>query len=249
LARVAVFDSGLGSLSVIRAIQRQTRCEIIYLADRRSFPYGKKTRAELDRIIRCTIARLREKFNPDYIVVASNTPSIILDIGSSKIFAVRPPIKEAQKISRTKSIAILATEAAVKSRSLSDFILREEIPKRAKIHKIGCSGLVGLVESGDFLSDKEKTERAVRSVLRERFERNDVDVATLSSTHLPFLRGYLEKQFPDVKFLDPAEDVAERISKKIKPSKKNTLRIYSTDAETFGNSLRRLGVKNRVVSL
>jgi len=248
LARIAVFDSGLGSLSVIRAIQRRTRCEIIYLADRRNFPYGRKTRAELDRIIRHTIAGLRERFDPDYIVVASNTPSIILDIGSPRIFAVRPPIREAQRISRTKSIAILATEAAAKSRSLSGFIAKEGIPKGTGIHRINCSRLVRLVESGDFLSDREKTERAIRSVLRKRFERGNVDVATLSSTHLPFLRGYLERQFPGVRFLDPAEDVAGRISRRIRPSEKNTLKIYSTDAKASGNILRRLGVRNRVIS-
>jgi len=249
LARIAVFDSGLGSLSVIRAIQRQTRCEIIYLADRRNFPYGRKTRSELGRIIRHTIAGLQERFEPDYIVVASNTPSIILDVGSPRILTVRPPIREAQRVSRTKNIAILATEAAVKSRSLSGFIAREGVPRGTKVHRINCSRLVELVESGDFLKDGGKTERAVRSALRERFERNNVDVATLSSTHLPFLRCHLERQFPDVRFLDPAEDVAERISKKIRPSKRNTLRIYSTDAEASGNILRRLGVRSRVIPL
>ena len=193
---------------------------------------------------------LKEKFNPDYIVIASNTPSIILNIRSAKIFTVKPPIKEAQKKSCSKNIAILATESTVKSKSLSNFILKEKIPKTVKIHKINCSKLVDLVESGEFLNNKEKTNRIIKDTLQKQINKNNIDVATLSSTHLPFLRTYLEKQFPSMKFLDPAQEVAKKLGKKIKPMKKNTLKIYSTyTTKTFENNLRRLGIKNKIISL
>ena len=71
------FDSGLGSLSIIKAIQKKTKSDIIYLADKKNFPYGKKTKLQLYKIITSTIKKISEKFNPDIIILASNTPSLL----------------------------------------------------------------------------------------------------------------------------------------------------------------------------
>ncbi len=250
MARIAVFDSGLGSLSVIRAIREEVKCEIIYLADQKNFPYGLKRRAELKKIIGDTICMLEERFGPDLIVVGSNTPSILLDVESPRVLAVKPPIKRAQRESASKSIAILTTQAMVKSRSLPAYIQSQRISDVIKIHKVNCSDLVGLVESGDFLNDVEKTRKVIRATLERRFRKDGIDVATLSSTHLPFLRGLLEELFPEIKFLDPARDIAMEIGKKVSPAKKNSLRIYSTDETgAFGDNLKRLGIKNKVTFL
>ena len=75
--KIVVFDSGLGSLSVIKAIQKKTKSDIIYLADKKNFPYGKKTKTQLHKIIEDTILKISEKFHPDVIVLASNTPSLL----------------------------------------------------------------------------------------------------------------------------------------------------------------------------
>ena len=71
----AVFDSGLGSLSIIKALQKTCKMEIIYFADQKNFPYGEKSKRNLTKIIRNSIQILSDKFNPDLIVVGSNTPS------------------------------------------------------------------------------------------------------------------------------------------------------------------------------
>lgn len=247
MARVAVFDSGLGSLSVIGEIQRQTRCEIIYLADRRSFPYGSKTRRELEGLITGTIAMLRKRFSPDLIVVGSNTPSILLDIESDDVLTVLPPVREAWEKSVSKSIAVLATGAAVRGRALSGYIAAQGVPEDG-VHGINCSELVELVESGDI--EGKNTGRAIERILRRRFERNGIDVATLSSTHLPFLRTSLEERFPEVTFLDPASGVARKVGEKIRPAKRNTLMIYTTRrTAAFERNVRRLGIKSRIISL
>jgi glutamate racemase len=51
MARIVVFDSGLGSLSIIKAIQKIIKSEIIYYADQQNFPYGEKSQAQLSKII------------------------------------------------------------------------------------------------------------------------------------------------------------------------------------------------------
>jgi len=58
MARIAVFDSGLGSLSIIKSIQKVCKIEIIYFADQKNFPYGKKTRKQLEQIIKKSIELL-----------------------------------------------------------------------------------------------------------------------------------------------------------------------------------------------
>ena len=48
---IVVFDSGFGSLSIIKEIQKKIKCEIIYIADQKNFPYGKKSPKQLSKII------------------------------------------------------------------------------------------------------------------------------------------------------------------------------------------------------
>ena len=95
MPKIVVFDSGLGSLSVIKSIQKKINAEIIYFADQDNYPYGTKSVSHLDKIIKSTIIKLQEEFEPDIIVVGSNTPSLLLDIEKkNKIIGVFPPLKE-----------------------------------------------------------------------------------------------------------------------------------------------------------
>ena len=54
MVKIAVFDSGLGSLSIIQQIQKISKNEIIYFADQQNYPYGGKSRAQLNKIIQTT---------------------------------------------------------------------------------------------------------------------------------------------------------------------------------------------------
>ena len=85
MAKIAVFDSGLGSLSIIKEIQKIVKSDIVYFADQKNYPYGTKSQAQLASIIKKTINLLEEKFMPDIIVVASNTPSLMLNLQSKKL--------------------------------------------------------------------------------------------------------------------------------------------------------------------
>ena len=76
--KIVVFDSGFGSLSVIKEIQRKVKSDIIYFADQKNFPYGKKSKKQLLEIINQSLEKISKEFNPDLIVLASNTPSLLL---------------------------------------------------------------------------------------------------------------------------------------------------------------------------
>ena len=253
--KIAVFDSGFGSISIIREIQKIFKGELIYFADQKNFPYGVKSTPHLEKIIKDTINLLEEKFSPDFIIMASNTPTLLLDYSriSRKLVGIYPPLSDAVKISGTRNIAILGTRSVIQSESVTEFIEKCNVPNDIMIHKIDCSLLVELVESGKFLTDEEYCKNIIKEVLEDIFLNNLVDVATLSSTHLPFLEPFLRSIFKNVKFLDPAKDIANGIKDfnlENNKSQQNTLRIFTSgDVKLFEKNLQMMGIKNKVNSL
>lgn len=248
MVKIAVFDSGLGSLSIIKAIQKICKSDIIYFADQKNFPYGKKSKKQLEIIIGQTIKLLEENFSPDVIVMASNTPSLMVKIANKKVIGVNLPIREAMMLSETKNIAILGTRAAIKSKSLSSYIKKFNFSKDKKIHKVNSSILVELVESNKFITYKAYCKKIIKKTLGDIFS-NKIDVATLSSTHLSFLKPLLSVEFPKVKFIDPADIVACKVLANIKKnkSKKNTIKIFTSgNVKKFEKNLHKLGIRNKV---
>jgi glutamate racemase len=242
--KIVVFDSGLGSLSIIKAIQKKTKSDIIYLADKKNFPYGKKTKSQLYKIVSDTIKKISERFDPDVIVLASNTPSLLFRENlPNNVITVLPPLK---KILKPGNVAILTTEIVVKSKELDNYI--SEFNNLKNISKINCSELVELVESGKFLTHEKDCVKTILKVLKDEFKENKIKVATLSSTHLPFLLPFMKKYFRRVEFLDPADDVAIKISKLKGPkSIKNSLSIYTTKSpKALQRNLKSMGISNKV---
>ena len=252
MPRIAVFDSGFGSLSIIKPIQQKTKSEILYFADQKNFPYVRQSVSELRKIIESTITRLRKKFEPDLIIIGSNTPSLLLKkIVKSKIIRVFPPIKNAIKKTKSNRIAILATKSVIESNALKIFI-KKNTPKTIKVIKINASPLVDLVESGRFISDRKFCKKIIEKNLLGPIKNNNIDVITLSSTHLPFLLPILKQVFPKVTFLDPADSVADQVIKKLKTpkSKRNSIKIFTSgNVKLLQKQLRQIGIRNTVKSL
>ena len=252
MVKIAVFDSGMGSLSIIHAIQKISKAEIIYFADQQNYPYGKKSQVQLRKIIQKSIKLMQERFSPDIIVVASNTPSLMLNLATRKIIDVKPPLKYAQKISKSKQIVILATKAAIKSKGLTEYIKKNNFPKSFRIFKIDCSNLVELVESGKFLTDKKYCKKIIKKTLQQILSQQPIDTITLSSTHLLFLKSLLEKEYSYIQFIDPGNIIAQKVYTKIKhkQSKRNLLKIFTSgNVKSFQRKLNKIGIKNKVSSL
>jgi len=249
LAKIAVFDSGLGSLSIIKEIQKNMKADIVYFADQKNYPYGNKSQAQIASIIKKTINLLEKKFTPDIIVVASNTPSLMLNLQTGKIVDVKPPLKLAQKQSKSKKIGILATKASVNSKGLANYVTENNIPKSYEIFKIDGSNLVDLVESGKFLNNEKYCKKIIKKSLDDYIITEKIDTITLSSTHLLFLKKILKKEYPKVEFVDPGSLVAKKIFHKIKnkQSKRNSLKIFTSgNIINFKNKLNKIGIKNKI---
>ena len=248
---VAVFDAGIGSYAIVAEIKRQwPHRDILYFADRASFPYGGKDRQELLAVMERTIRRL-ETYAPSAIVMASNAPSIMVLEEARKLTrlplsGVFPPLAEALAASRTGKVGIMGVQSLIASAELTGFIARHA-PVPDHVARINASAMVDLVESGAFLFSPAETQQAVDAFAAAVIAADeDIDVLTLSSTHLPWLKSFFEKALPEVTFLDPAEAVVAALG----PGTAGTGRIQGLvtedetyDLATFGRMLKRIGVE------
>lgn len=252
-----MFDSGIGSLSIIRELRREVPSEdLLYFADRAHFPYGTKSYAELRTIIVNTVSYLK-RYRPKLVVVASNTPSIqVLDdirrvVTDVPVIGVRPPLKEAAKLTRKKHIGIMATEGTIRSKELENQI-RRQVPQHILVTKFNASPIVELIEHGVHLENERRTFDVISRVLGDSVNEK-IDVITLSSTHLPFVKKYLNALLPTVRFVDPAQAVAKDVRKFLsfyrmaKKSGSGRLQILVSDGKReFEKSLRAMGVKEPI---
>lgn len=213
---LAVFDSGIGSYGVVKAIQEKLPMQdILYLADRASFPYGGKNRNQLVQIMEKTIDFL-SGYHPSGIVIASNAPSIMVleelkKTAKLPLFGVYPPLEEALKFSKSKHVGIMAVKSLVESDTLDQFI-RTFSRHPENVAKINASPMVELVESGMFQFDPVETQKRVDQFIQgiqKKFP--EIDVLTLSSTHLPWLREFFESAWAECTFLDPVETIIESL--------------------------------------
>lgn len=254
---VAVFDSGIGSLSIIRELRREVPYEnLLYFADRAHFPYGTKSHLELREIIVNTINYLK-RYKPKLVVIASNTPSVqVLDgvrrtITDIPIIGVRPPLKEAARLTNKKHIGIMATEGMIRSKEFENQI-RREVPQHILVTKFNVSPIIELIEHGVHLENERLTFDVISRVLGDSVDKK-IDVITLSSTHLPFVKRYLNSLLPTVRFIDPAQIIAKDVRKFLKfyrmakKSGRSNLQILVSDGKReFEKSLRAMGIREPI---
>jgi glutamate racemase len=253
---ISVFDSGIGSLSIIRELKKEIPHEnLLYFADKTHFPYGNKSHTELREIIIKTIKYL-ERFKPKLIIIASNTPSVqVLDevksITNIPLLGVQPPLKEACRLTKKKHIGIMATQATIMSKGLENQI-RREIPQNILVTKFNASPIIELVENGIYITNERRTFDVISGILGDELDKK-IDVITLSSTHLPFVKRYLNYLLPTVKFVDPAMIIAKNVRKfltfnrMLKKTGKGRLQILVSERKKqFEQAIRAMGVKEPI---
>ncbi|NQZ08784.1 MAG: aspartate/glutamate racemase family protein [Algicola sp.] len=230
---IVIFDAGIGSYSITEKLRNAfPMADLIYLADRASFPYGHKSLPELFRSIYSTLYFLQKNYTPQLIVLASNVPSItvlkqILPLIDVPIVGVYPPVKKALNISGSSLVGVLGVQSLVRSEQMVGYIERNVVEGQQAL-SFDASELVHLVESGDFLYEKKKTRSAVKRFISNITNRHpEMDTFTLSSTHLPWLSDYFVSLFPAFNFLDPADDVVASIDSVV-DGKGETLGLVST---------------------
>jgi glutamate racemase len=212
--RIGIFDSGVGGLSVMRAIRAQLpQAELLYAADTAHLPYGDRTEAFIvDRSER--IARFLHGQGAQVVVVACNTATaaavaaLRAGLPELPIVGVEPGIKPAVAASRARRIGVLATTRTLASEKFRR--LAQAHAGDAELVLQACPGLADAIEAADAAG------RGL-DVLIERYaaplREAGVDVAVLGCTHYVFARDLFERALPGVTLVDTADAIARQTSR------------------------------------
>jgi glutamate racemase len=207
---IGVFDSGVGGLTVVRAIVDLLPNEPIrYLGDNGRFPYGPRGVDEIRRFgLELADALVRQDVK--MLVVACNSIEVaaIEDVAAAHgvpvVGVVEPGARAAVRASRTGHIGVIATNGTIKSGAYVRAI-HAEAPD-AHVTALACPLFVPLVEEG------WTQHEATRSIAREYlapFMGDEVDTLVLGCTHYPLLKPLIADIVgPGVRLIDSAEETA-----------------------------------------
>jgi len=208
---IGIFDSGLGGLSVMKALRQKLPQErFLYLADSARSPYGEK---DCETIIEYSIqvTRFLLQYKCKCVVVACNTAtaaaiSTLRGMFSIPFVGMEPAVKTAAEASSSGRIGILATRATFNG---NHFLTSRELHSgRVTIHEQTGEGLVEMVEQGR-LSGKE-VEKHLSHLIKPMLSQG-IDQLVLGCTHYPFFTEALKKILPEeVTVIDPAPAVARQ---------------------------------------
>ena len=215
-APVGVFDSGVGGLSVVRAITELMPDEsLLYVADTAHCPYGVRT-AEYLRERALSISSFLQEQGAKAIVVACNTATVatiasLREHFSLPIIGIEPAIRPAAANTRTGVIGVLATATTLGSAHLTALIERH-----TEYHEVvtsACPGWVEAVEAGDL--DSPATRQLVCEHVQPLLDAG-ADTLVLGCTHFPFLRPMIEAcSGPGVHILETGMPVARQLQRQL----------------------------------
>ncbi len=211
---IAVFDSGLGGLSVVRSLRRLLPDEdIVYFGDTARVPYGIKSRHTVARFA-LEDARFLLRFEPKLIVVACNTVSALAmtdleeQLPVPVVGVVEPGAEAAVRLAPTGTIAVLGTEATGASHASG-----REIPARAPRARVvlrACPLFGSIVEEGRPADDR-LVQYAVEDYLSP-LRSPELEVVVLGCTHYPMLRGAISAFLGEsVQIVESGQEIARTV--------------------------------------
>lgn len=213
-APIGVFDSGVGGLTVFRAIERRLPNEsLIYLGDTARIPYGVRSEATIQRYaLEC--ATFVQSRGVKAIVIACNTASALAAnylrsrCSVPVIGVIRPGSRSAVEQTRNGHIGVIATESTVSSGAYERAMLA--IRSGLEITSRACPLFVPLAEEG-WLNHPVTFQVAEEYLAELRSSR--VDTLVLGCTHYPILRPVIERTLGDqIRYVDSGEAVAEALA-------------------------------------
>ena len=214
--RLMVFDSGLGGLTVVRALRQSVpEAAVTYLADDARFPYSALSDAELAARLCEVLAGPVAESAADAIVIACNTASTtalpaLRAAFPQPVIGTVPAVKPAALLSRTGSVSVLGTSATVKRDYTRALIA--EFGAGADFTLVGSARLAAIAET--LMAGGEVADEAIAAEIAPCFTETGgkrTDVVVLACTHYPLLMDRLERLAPwPVTWLDPAPAIARR---------------------------------------
>ena len=235
---IGIFDSGLGGLTIFRAVHKLLPKEnLIYFGDTAHVPYGSKSKETVTEYS-LNIARFLETKNVKLILVACNTASALAlpvlkrHIKVPVLGVIEPGAACAAAVSKNKHVIVLGTEATIKSKAYIKQIKKKD--KKINITQCACPLFVPIIEEG--LAASDICALAIKKYLTP-LKAEKADTVILGCTHYPVIKkeigNFLGKK---VALVDSAEEIAKRaqalLAKKklLKTKNKAKIQFYASDS-------------------
>lgn len=192
---IGIFDSGVGGLTVARAVMKQIPgYDIVYFGDTAHTPYGTKSS---ETVIGYTINNIEFLLSQgaELIVIACNTASSVvtapvLERFSVPIFEViTPAVELAVQASKNLNFGIIGTRATITSGIYEKKIIENQ--PRARVYSVACPLLVPLVEEGWL--NKAETAMIIKKYLQP-LKTRQIDTLILGCTHYPLLKKVIQRK-------------------------------------------------------
>lgn len=245
---VLVFDSGIGGLSVLKAIrERLPEHRLVYVADDAAFPYGDWEEGALRDHIVALIGNLIAEHSPAAVVIACNTASTLVlpplrERHSVPFVGTVPAIKPAAEQTRSGVVAVLSTPGTMKRVYTRDLI--SSFAQSCHVRLVGAPDLARLAEAR--MRGEAVDRAAIVAQIEPCFvevEGKRTDIVVLACTHYPFLADLFADWAPwPVSWLDPAPAIARRLASVLEgrtPEKGRGAALF-TSGGPQSESLRRL---------
>jgi len=209
---IGVFDSGVGGLSVLRAIRAQLpNDDLLYVADSKHMPYGERDANFIHK--RCHhVAQFLCQQPVKALVVACNTASVVAidslrDQFNIPIVGIEPAIKPAASVTRSGVVGVLATSRTLQSLGVAR--LCELYAKNVEMILMPCPGFVEKIEKAEFYSNE--TRDLLDGFIAPLLKAN-ADTIVLGCTHYPFVRELIESMVGNqVTIVEPGAAVARQL--------------------------------------
>jgi glutamate racemase len=212
LRPIGIFDSGIGGLTVLRAIRKLMPDEpLLYLADQAHVPYGPRSMEEVRHFSEAITQYLLDQ-GARLIVVACNAASAAALKYLRSVFpevpfvGMEPAVKPAAEHTRSGVVGVLATPATFQGELYASVV--ERFAQGVRLLQDTCPGLVNQIERGALESAETRQilEKALRPMLAQ-----GIDTVVLGCTHYPFVIPLIQQiSGPGVRVIDPAPAVARQ---------------------------------------
>jgi len=213
---IGVFDSGIGGLSVLKALRAALPAEdFVYLADTGFAPYGERGDAYVVERTRAIVRQLRDEQAIKLLVVACNTATaaaihlVRAEHPDLPIVGVEPALKPAVALSRTGRIGVMATRGTVESAKLR--ALHDSLNDQAEFILQPCDGLADAIQDGDAGQVSALCARYTQAMRPFGPGRGEIDTLVLGCTHYPFAWDVLQALVgPGIRLVETGARVARQ---------------------------------------
>ena len=214
---IAVFDSGVGGISVLRELVRLMPNEnYIFFGDSKNAPYGGKSLEEVRELTECHVRHLLSE-GAKAVVIACNTATsadvsiLRKEYPDVPVVGIEPALKPAVQFMEHPRVLVMATPMTIREEKFHRLMARYE--KDAEIYPLACPGIVEFVERGELNSAELKG--FLHKLLKPYCE-GTVDAIVLGCTHYPFVKDAIAEVMGNtVEFFDGGAGVARETRRRL----------------------------------